>query len=316
MKFIILLISLLLQRETRKKDYQRDRSWFVTFTNVFELKEAEIKKQVAGYVITVVLPALCLALLIHFMSGMIWGTLAFILQIALFLYVLGRDDVTQRFAEYRNCWKNKDFQGAYHCAQRDIGIEEDIAHPSVVRKRTTNEESDSAEATIETSKNIESLCINDPQKLHKKVCETVILAWFTRFFVLVFWFVVGGVPLALICLLSYWYAQEYKWPWTQSLTSAIEWIPARLLALTFALAGDFSSKFASALKYIVDMNADAQHLVVDTALPDSMQDEADSAAFDEAMADEQLKELNQMMYRSAMIWLILIGMFTLFGSLS
>ena len=300
MKFIILLISLLLQRETRKKDYQRDRSWFVTLTKAFNVDGKPPRKQIAIYVLCAILPALLLTVVFVNMKGFVWGSVAVLLQIALFLYVLGRDDVTTRFKEYRKCWQAKDYQGAYHCAQRDMGIEQDMS-PSA----DGEEKADIGDVKFEQT------CVEDPKTLHKKVYETVALAWFTRFFVLIFWFVVGGVPLALSALLTYWFAQEYKFTWVQSLVSAMEWVPSRLLGFTLALAGDFTDKFASALKYGMDFTTTAHEVVVDIS---SQRDTSD--VFNAEEAHEQLKELNQLMYRGAVIWLIVIGAATLFGNLS
>jgi len=301
MKFIVLLISLLLQRETRQKDYQRNREWFVSLSKVFNPVGRSARGQVAVYVLSVVMPALVLTLVLMNMKGFVWGLVSIVLQIALFLYVLGRDDVTTRFREYQACWKAADYQGAYHCAQRDMGIERDL-HDSKSEVVTANNRGQDAELL--------KTCVEDPKTLHDKVCETVVLAWFSRFFVLVFWFVIGGVPLSLASLLTYWYAQEYKFSWAQSLVSAMEWIPSRLLALTFSLAGDFTAKFPLALKFLMDFTTPAQQAVVETARSGTLEQ------FDVSSANQQLEELNQMLYRSAVIWLVIIGAFTLFGSLS
>ncbi len=320
MKFIVLLISLLLQRETRKKDYQRNREWFVTLTKVFNPAGKSARVQVGVYLLSVVLPAVILSIVLLNMKGFLWGLVAVILQIALFLYVLGRDDVTTRFREYQACWRAADYQGAYHCAQRDMGIERDLHGGTDVENNADQNSENAAGSDNEANsvKNSETVqdeallkaCVEDPKTLHDKVSETVVLAWFSRFFVLVFWFVIGGVPLALAALLTYWYAQEYKFAWAQSLVGAMEWIPSRLLGLTFSLAGDFTAKFPMALKFVMDFATPAQTVVVKTARAGAPEQ------FDAEGANDQLEELNQMLYRSAVIWLVIIGAFTLFGSLS
>lgn len=275
MKFIILLCCLLLQRETRKPDYKRSNEWFRKLLESFETEQGSFKKQLGIYAFCVLLPALVLAFLLSLMSGVLWGTVAFVTQVLLFLYVLGRDDTEGRFGQYLRCWQHKDYQGAYLCAKESLNID---------------------------------LTSVDPQSLHEQIAQSIISEWFSRWFVVVFWFVVGGVPLSFVALLSYWFVKKYKWLWCESLIFAIEWLPSRLLAFTASLVSGITGRMASSFGAFLDFNTSPTQLLVSILVPTE-------GGFNAEKAQAQLLSINQVMMRCVVLWLLIVAVLTLFGVL-
>lgn len=278
MKFIVLLFAVLLQKQTKQTGYSRNNSWFKRMLSPFSVKDMSTFAQVSVFTLVVVLPCLVLGVLLSQLTGIVAGSLSVLLQVALFLYILGRDDFSTRFASYKECWQRADYQGAYHCAQQFLNVQEQAQE--------------------------------QPLMLHKTVLQAIVFAWFSRFFVFVFWFLFAGIAGALACLFSYWFYREYKLPWLKSMLGALEWLPARLLALSIALAGDFVKSFPSAIKFISDFHSSTKDVLATTM---SLNDGLNEGEFDCQQAKQALDDTNQLMMRCAILWLLVVACLTVFA---
>jgi AmpE protein len=278
MKFIVLLFAVLLQKQTKQTGYQRNSGWFKRLLTPFAVSDMSITAQVFVFTLAVVLPCLILGALLSQLTGIVAGSLSVFLQVVLFLYILGRDDFSTRFASYKECWQRADYQGAYLCAQQFLNVQEQAQ--------------------------------DKPVQLHKTVLQAIVFAWFSRFFIFVFWFLVAGIAGALACLLSYWFYREFKLPWLKSILGALEWLPSRLLALSIALAGDFVKTFPSAMKFISDFNSSTKEVLAATM---SLNDGIDDTEFDCQQAKLALDDINQLMMRCAILWLLVVACLTVFA---
>lgn len=278
MKFIVLLFAVLLQKQTKQTGYQRNSRWFKRLLTPFSVSDMSVTAQVFVFTLVVVLPCLTLGALLSQLTGIVAGSLSVLLQVVLFLYILGRDDFSTRFASYKECWQRADYQGAYLCAQQFLNVQEQAQ--------------------------------DKPVQLHKTVLQAIVFAWFSRFFIFVFWFLVAGIIGALACLLSYWFYREFKLPWLKSILGALEWLPSRLLALSIALAGDFVKTFPSAMKFISDFNSSTKEVLAATM---SLNDGIDEAEFDCQQAKLALDDINQLMMRCAILWLLVVACLTVFA---
>jgi AmpE protein len=303
MKFIVLLFTILLQKQTKKQGYRRKRRWFTRMSTPVKammgmeaspetrLEDAAdtaldnkpetksdrgVSHQVLAFFILVLLPSLVIGLTLGNLQGLSGSLVALVLQVALLLYILGRDDFSQKLDGYKECWLNEDYQGAFECAKGFLGVKQPV--------------------------------MGSPCELHQAVSRAMVHAWFLRFFVLVFWYLALGIGGALAALLSYWFYREFKFHWARSVLGAMEWAPVRLLALTTGLAGDFSHSFPRALKFLFDFHTPANDVLAKTLFPEAV-NETD---FDCAGAGDSLQETNQLMFRSGVIWLILVALLTVF----
>ena len=281
MKFIVLLMTVLLQKQTKKAGYQRKRLWFSRFLQPIPVSNMATHYQVMVYGLIVLLPGLLLSVFIQQAHGLLGNFLAFVVQVLLFLYILGRDDFSQRFSNYQQSWCREDYQGAYECAQQFLDVEQ--------KEKT-----------------------HTPHELHRNVKHAILWAWFTRFFIFVFWFLVAGIGGALACLLTYWFQKETKLSWTNHLIGAVEWLPARLLALTTALGGNFNASFSAFMKYALDFQADSKQVLTETAFAEDQQEES---SFQCELASDALQETNQLMFRCAVIWLLIVAFLTVFAGI-
>jgi len=277
MKFIVLLFTVLLQKQTKQQGYKRKRTWFSHLASLFKSPNQRFAVQVIAFLMLVIVPGLLVGGFVSSLSGLLGSLVALVLQVVLLLYILGRDDVSQRFKAYKACWNNQDYQGAFECASGFLGEQNEAF-------------------------------VDSPAQLHQSVSKAVVYVWFLRFFVFIFWYLALGVGGSLACLLSYWFYREFKYEWAENVVGAIEWLPSRLLALTTALAGDFTHKFPVALKFLLDFHTPANDVLGSTVFPQQVDDQA----FVCEVAGEQLQETNQLMFRCAVIWLLLVALLTVF----
>jgi len=279
MKFIVLLFTVLLQKRTVKQGYKRNNAWFKRILKPFNLPEMGLKGQVMVYAGFVVLPGVLLGFFVASLQGLVGSVASIGIQVLLFLYILGRDDFSSRVEDYKTCWSREDYQGAYHCAQEFLSMEE--------------------QANSQT-----------PLQLHKTVQEAMVGAWFRRFFAFAFWFLVAGIGGALICLLTIWFYSQFKAVWVKSLLHALPWAPVRLLAVTIALAGDFVKSFSTASRFAWDFDSTSQTVLHETMFK---YDEQTDEEFDCSKAPQELEATNQLMQRSAVIWLCVVAALTVFA---
>jgi AmpE protein len=279
MKFIVLLFTVLLQRQTKQQGYHRNNAWYLRLLKPFELNEMSTKGQFAVYAFLVVLPCAAITFGLSVLGGVVGSIISIALQVLLFLYILGRDDFSSRFKDYKSCWGRQDYQAAYHCAQQFLSVEEQTQSQT-------------------------------PLQLHRVVQEAIVSAWFKRFFVFAFWFLITGIGGALWCLLTYWFYTQSHALWAKSLLHALAWAPVRLLAVSIALAGDFVHSFSTATRFMLDFESSSQTVLHETMFKhDSRTDDN----FDCTSAVSELEESNQLMQRCAVIWLLAVACLTVFA---
>lgn len=279
MKFIVLLFTVMLQKRTVQEGYHRNKAWFSRLLKPFNVSEMGTKGQIAMFLGIILAPCIAIGLFVASLNGLLGSVVSIVIQVLLFLYILGRDDFSSRVTNYKACWARADYQGAYHCAQEFLSLEEQASSQS-------------------------------PLQLHKTVQEAMVSAWFRRFFTFAFWFLVAGIAGPLIFLLSIWFYANTKAPWVKSLLHALSWAPVRLLAVTIALAGDFVKSFSTASRFVWDFDSTSQTVLHETMFK---YDEQTEDEFDCSKAPEELEATNQLMQRSAIIWLCVVAALTVFA---
>jgi len=174
-----------------------------------------------GRAIALFIPALLIMMLQGSLSGAGYGLIELALLILVLLYSFGRGDLTRIIAEYLARWRRGDFAGAYEILKQEPVVSPDEG------------------------------MIADPPQLHAWFRRRVYYRSFERLFAVLFWFVVAGAAGALLYRLAM--IDEALEAGTESMAGDIseqetfpilywlEWIPARLLSLSFAITGHYDS---------------------------------------------------------------------------
>lgn len=289
MKFLILFFTLAIQRY---RGISRRTTQSTTFSRWYSLFQNKKWFQKIGrngrYILVVFVPGILIGGSFMMIEDLMWGLPAILLEIALLLYVLSYADFYRHVDQYREKVTKGDVQGAYQCADQYLAIPE-----------------------IELS--------DELSELHDQVCHTILHRWFEFFFLMVFWFLIFGVPGVLIAWFSLQYSQlvhceEKAWRPLHWLS----WIPARLLGLTFALAGNFVEAISVWKQTLWKWRTPSDIVLYNVALASLtcnkepiLTDENEESEVKEAC--DHMAELQSLHNRCVIIWLVIIALITIVG---
>jgi AmpE protein len=229
-----------------------------------------------------VLPCVAVAALTLLLGSWLGGLPLFAFGLLILLYCLGRGDIHAELDSYLERWLRGDLEAAYHEAAQVAGI--DAAAP-----------------------------IEDGVSLHAQMRRAMLYTALERWFAVVFWFYVLGPAGALFYRIVQFYAQGGRGSveeqrllhlWLEWL----DWLPARLLGLAFAITGNFVSCFRVWRENLAAFIPVRDLLVIyeEHAL-DAVAARPDSPQFIERAAGE-LRELTELLNRSAVSWLVLFAL--------
>lgn len=289
MKFLILFLTLMLQRYLSINRTTTISRTFSKWYNLFQKRNWFTKLGRNGrYTAVVVVPSILIGGTFVYLEDMLWGFPAIVLEIALLLYILSHVDFQRHVTQYQKDLADGNIQGAYLCAEQYLSVPE-----------------------IELSEDLAGM--------HDQVNHTILFRWFEFFFLMVFWFLILGVPGLLLAWFSLQYSQlvhcgERAWRplhW-------LEWLPARLLGLTFALAGNFVRATGvwkeSLWKWRIPADEVLYHIALASlAARGDESKELANAEVNTKDACDQMTELQSLHTRSASIWLVIIALITIVG---
>ncbi|MNY18710.1 regulatory protein AmpE [compost metagenome] len=209
-------------------------------------------------------PLLLVGLLLWILAPLAYGWLLLPLHVAVLLWSLGRGDPQRSLAPFRASWQRGDAEAAYLDARRDLGVQAE-----------------------------------DPPTLLRQVQGFLLWQAYQGFFAVIFWYALLGPLLALayrlLALLAEHAGDAVLRRHAVRLRQALDWLPARLLALSLALAGNFVTANRVLWARLFDLQASAAQLVVDAGRA-----AADSAAGKGGV--ETLDELWSLLLRAGLIW--------------
>ncbi|OZB12824.1 MAG: histidine kinase [Marinobacter sp. 34-60-7] len=185
------------------------RAWFQRYTVAGAGEETSVR----GGIIKVVVPAVALALMAYLAGA--WGMRAALFPLDVFMLValMGAPGWKTPLALYSDAWQRGDMQAAWRHIEQQLPAEDRGAALS-------------------------------PEAMHLSLSKALMLSVFYRFFLVAFWYFVGGIALAflargLVALSDHW-PQAPARPAFRRWANLVAWLPVRLLACTFGLAGDLA----------------------------------------------------------------------------
>jgi AmpE protein len=281
MEFLVILLTWALVRTIGvPSGLQRDDwllAWRLRANAAFTSLPAE-----ARLLAVALLPCLLIGLL-EWVLGSHWASLPlFALELLVLIYSLGRGDFQAQLSRYLACWQRGDLEAAYQEAIGAVGISP--GQP-----------------------------INNAADLHAQVRRRVLYLAFERWFAVVFWFYFLGPWAALfyriVHLLSA-HSSDADRLLLQRWLSWIEWLPARLLGLAFALTGNFANCIGAWREQlgewlpVPDLLATYATHALDSMVADAAED---GPRFVERAVDE-LAEVIALLNRSFIAWLLLFAL--------
>jgi len=236
------------------------------------------------------LPVLLLLIIQVSFESMLFGLLSLLLYIAVLLYSLGRSEFNENVAQYLMHWHNANFQAAYHSASKlgDFQCSEQV---------------------------------DDHIELHDAMRSAFIYEGYQRWFAVVFWFLVLGPVGALAYRITYLASHTALLEGDDKhlayrATHYIDWLPARLLCLSFCLTGNFVNSFnrfcsiASDNKPVSELLDDCAAAAI-TGFDEQVVYPTDQEHFI-AFGKKQIHALQSLLSRSVICWVMLIAVMQLF----
>ncbi|WP_313643685.1 regulatory signaling modulator protein AmpE [Pseudomonas sp.] len=273
MSFLVLLLALWIEKFSALR-HQLQRDGFLRT----ELARLERTGKVEPWwilTLLVVAPLALLALLLHVLEPVAYGLLALPVHLLVLIYSLGRGDAKAALGPYRDAWRRGDEQAARDVAARDLGLEAD-----------------------------------DPQALLVRVQGHLLWQAYQGFFAVIFWYFVLGPLAALAYRLVALIAEHAGQPAVQlqaaRLRHILDWLPVRVLAVSFALVGNFVAVMRVMLHELLNGQISAAHLV--TKVGRIADDSAPQETSQRALAG--LDSLWDLLLRSAVLWYAAFALWT------
>lgn len=273
MSFLVLVLVLWIEKfSALRRRLQRDGLF------LGELVRLERSGQVHPWwtlAILVVAPVALLALLLHVLEPVAYGLLALPVHLVVLIYSLGRGDARVALGPFRDAWRRGDEQAALHVAERDLGVVAD-----------------------------------EPQALLIRVQGYLLWQAYQGFFAVIFWYVLLGPAAALAYRLLALCIDHARQPAlierAGMLRHVMDWLPVRILALSFALVGNFVAVARVMLHEVLNWSISAGHLVarVGRIADDIPEDETGPQSL------ARLDSLWELILRCTVLWYAFFALWT------
>ncbi|TFF42254.1 regulatory signaling modulator protein AmpE [Pseudomonas sp. RIT623] len=273
MSFLVLVLALWVEKfSALRQQVQRD-GFFLG-----ELVRLERSGKVHPWstlAILILAPVALLVLLLHVLEPVAYGLLALPVHLLVLIYSLGRGDVKAALGPFRDAWRRGDEQAALHVAERDLGLAADDAPGLITRVQGH-------------------------------------LLWqaYQSFFAVIFWYFLLGPGAALAYRLLALTTEHSRQPALQALAGqlrhALDWLPVRVMTVSFALVGNFVAVTRVMLHELLDWHVSAGHLVAKVGrVADDIAEEEDRQR-----SLERLDSLWELLLRCAVLWYACFALWT------
>ena len=318
MKFLVILLALIINHYwTRDRDVLNDR-WFVKFQVWLAQRINGLPEHLAQIpwlypLLVLALPTLSLSLLLVLIYGVALGLVTLLVHVAVLLALFDHVNVNGLTTRYLDSWRRGDYESAF----------------LLLQQRWHQVSLDNCD---------------DRSSLHEEFCRFLLSSFFERLFAVLFWYVLLGPVGALFYHLGFLYRSRvsphvaiHASELVLRVVYLLEWLPARLLGLTFSLAGDFVAAFARLRVVMLDLDRSAVSVVhacalaalgatqrmllvreevgdageATTVLIDA-ENTLDEAAFG-PYAGQQIEALLALLHRSQVIWVSALALLALYG---
>ena len=266
MSFLVILLVLWVEKFSAwRQRIQHDATWLARLQGMERSDLRQSPWLILG--VLVGLPVVAVGLVLWMVEPVLYGLLAFPIHLVVLIYSLGRGDVLAALGPFRDAWRREDGQAAYHAVERDL--------------RLTPEEGPA---------------------LLEQVQGYLLWQAYQSFFAVIFWYLLLGPLAALSYRLLALAAEHSELPALHEragqLRHAFDWLPARVLASSFALVGNFVAVSRALLHELLSWDISAAQLVSKAGraageVPAPMLGEQGVATLD---------QLWQLLIRAAVVW--------------
>ena len=225
MSFLTILVALIINHYWQRERHLQVDSWFDAWLRwllQYQGRMPAVLRDWRGTLpfLAVLLPLVPLAGLLWLAQGVLFGLLTLGIHIIVVVYCFSRVNQQALIQQYLALWRAGDYEAAY------LHVEQTV--PEVF-----------------------DASLQDYALMYRQFTRYIQLAAFRQLFaVLVFYVLSGPVGVLAYWLLVAVYRRARELDtreqagFVDRLLAVVEWVPARLLALAYALAGDFAATFS------------------------------------------------------------------------
>lgn len=275
MSFLVLILTIVIEKlSSWRSAIQNDQWWYAQLSRFQKLLP---KQATLAFILALALPVLALALILFIAQSVLYGLLLIPVHLAVVLYSLSRGDVRTALGPFRDAWRREDAHAASLAAQRDLLIQSE-----------------------------------EPAGLLQAVQSHLLWQGFQGFFAVVFFYLIAGPIAALSYRLLVLTSEQSSWPqaagFSTRLLHILDWIPVRLLSISFALIGNFITVNRALTHELLCLTEPAEKLLSHTGRAAV---EAQSHALGE-QGTATLDSIWFLLVRSAVLWYAVLAAWTLF----
>jgi len=307
MKFLVILICLAINY-LWLKDFDRfDDSWFFRFrermTSIGSSMDSAALRWSASLLLTYGIPLILLASLLWLLQGRALGLPTMLVHILVLLVAFDRTQPGNLAKQFLRHWRKGD---SHACAEY---LQQELATP-------------------------EAAHLESPDAMSEFFSRLFVYRYFERLFVMFFWYMLAGPLVILFAYVTYQLRDSHREDqpdeeveFVALVIAVLEWLPVRLLALTFSLAGNFVHCFESFKRtfWTFDRDADTAGTLYsysrcaltgivktgEAAGGSNPAEDVDSAA--RAQKAAEIEALVSLLERSQAIWLVALALLTIFA---
>lgn len=301
MTMIAILISLVIERTMESLRQYRSFAWFESYQQRLLGWLAQPFWQSPWGVLVIILPPVIITgWLDHGLSSLLLGLVSLLFNIAVLWYCIGPEDLDEQVDAYL------------------AALEED----------------DHEKARVEAGRIIHGEVPSNLADIQTRLGESILVQANERVLAVIFWFVILGPMGAVLYRLTCYSARrsqlqnpEYL-DAMQRLHNILAYVPAYLSALGYALAGSFDHAWHGWQRYQETVPDDwqqrSEHLLVTVGMgalrlepvdieSASETPEVERPALDQTALHDHIKSVLALVWRTLVIWVVLIALATLLG---
>ncbi len=302
MNFLVILICLMVNY-LWLKDFDRfDDGWFFRFRCRVEELSANLAERMPmgwllGIVLLYALPLVGLAVILFITGDRVFGLATMIVHVLVLLVAFDRTQPGKLTNDFLDTWKEGDMEACVDFLRQELNA---TSLPEV----------------------------HDKEAVARFFSKQLTYRSFKKMFVMFFWYMCTGALGILFCYISYQLQDDPREGLRKKQLSLVafmiylvEWIPVRLLALTFSLAGNFVQCFENVRKsfWRFDVKVDNAELLFGYAScaisgmlrTDELESEEDTEPVDREGLE--IQALLGLLGRSQAIWLSVLALITILG---
>jgi len=285
MSFLAALFALLLDQVLRHLEPVRDARWFSAYAETFTglVRSSEAGRAASGAVLIVLVPAVVTLFVGDLLAGM-WEGFGFVFAAVVFWFCLGPRDLHHQVQAYMDATQAGDESRATGVAGEIL----EVAAPASLIERT------------------------------QAVTQKVFKEANARQFGVLFWFAILG-PAGAVLYRCADFLRRRPVPGESAeagataarLLGVLDWVPAHLTALGYALAGSFEDAVSDLRAYYHDCTLHFFQVSDDVLVFSGLG--AVRAAAAEESGITRLKSALSLVRRTLIIWVAVYALITLFG---